>query len=81
MISSVDQHTSSYDFDLQLEILHFSNYPQMLPFIGKNWKLQKDRILFIGESHYLSHESVAENNSLTWYSNNATSLQKMMGRI
>jgi hypothetical protein len=38
-----------YDFS---SVLHYKNHPQMIPFIGKNWK-KIDKILLIGESHFL----------------------------
>jgi hypothetical protein len=33
-------------------IPHYKNHPQMIPFIGKNWK-KIDKILLVGESHSL----------------------------
>jgi hypothetical protein len=33
-------------------VLHYKNHPQMMPFIGKNWK-KIGKILLIGESHSL----------------------------
>lgn len=76
MTSLTNQHTLSYDQNLQRNLPHLVNYPELLPFIGKSWDTEVHRVLFIGESHYLRGDSLAENNSQNWYTNNANMLSK-----
>lgn len=66
------------EFDLQLtkSIPHLENYPQMLPFIGKNWKRSKCKILLVAESHYLPAGSNAKSVSDKWYSGSVSLLNK-----
>ncbi|MBP5286483.1 MAG: hypothetical protein J6Z08_01130 [Elusimicrobiales bacterium] len=40
-----------------LEIEHFKHYPQMIPFVGKNYK--ETGLLVIAESHYLPPDNEA----------------------
>lgn len=46
-----------------LKIEHFKHYPQMIPFVGKNYK--DTRLLIIAESHYLPESDKERFN--TWY--------------
>jgi hypothetical protein len=40
-------------YDIQFkEIEHFKNYPEMMPFVGRNY--EDTKVLFIGESHFLN---------------------------
>lgn len=51
-----------------LEIEHFKHYPQMIPFVGKNYK--ETRLLVIAESHYLppkTEDFDPEKLSNAWY--------------
>ena len=40
-----------------LKITHYQHYPQMIPFVGKNY--EKTKLLVIAESHYLPPDSEA----------------------
>ena len=54
------------DFDSRLqEIAHYTKYPQMLPWIGKNYAAH--RILVFGESHYLPCASTLHRSISAWY--------------
>lgn len=60
-----------YDKNLS-EIPHYQKFPEMLPFIGTEWK-SSDRILLLGESHYIHGEDLiahfGDNTILNdWYS-------------
>lgn len=52
----------SFNLEL-LKIEHFKHYPQMIPFVGKNYK--DTRLLIIAESHYLPESEKERFN--TWY--------------
>ena len=70
--------TEKYDNDFQ-KIDFFKKYPQMYPFVGKNY--YKNRMLIIGESHYLDRNSKFENTPANWYASNIidlSSLEKKM---
>jgi len=45
--------TTIYDDGLKL-MEHFNKMPGKLPFIGKHWDRQVERILFVAESHYVN---------------------------
>jgi hypothetical protein len=68
---------TDYDIEFQDKILHFTNYPELLPFVGKNWDTSK-KILLIGESHYLKYDELQNNTGIdylnNWYSSNSKSL-------
>lgn len=51
---------SRYDAVFQQEIPHLSDngYPEMLPFVGKNWLTSK-KILLLGESHYMDYDKLS----------------------
>lgn len=64
---------SSNLFDDSLRSIdHFIRYPQMLPFIGERYNVEKNRILLVTESHYLPKES--EVDISRWYDLNEKSL-------
>lgn len=44
--------TNEHDTRLQESLKHLSNYPEMLPFIGKNYFRMNPKIFILGESHY-----------------------------
>lgn len=60
-------HCITYDILLQTHLPHLANYPHYLPFIGNAWQVQKERVLFIAESHYLPEESNGKSDFKTWY--------------
>jgi hypothetical protein len=60
-------YCTTFDAELQSSLKHLVNYPGYLPFIGNGWESQKDKILFIGESHYLPKTSNGKSRSDTWY--------------
>lgn len=65
--------TEKFDELLKSKIVHFSNYPEMLPFIGSHW-VQSKRILLIGESHYFPFFEVHESYFIKWYDLNSKDL-------
>jgi hypothetical protein len=52
-----------YDENLS-QIQHYRNHPQMLPFIGKNWGRNVERVLLIGESSFAGNSWDCSKN---WY--------------
>ncbi|MEP7110490.1 MAG: hypothetical protein ABI760_21025 [Ferruginibacter sp.] len=77
-------HTTEYDDRLNKGLKHLQNYPQLLPFIGCYWNDNRigsqHKILFIGESHYLSGKKLNEIKNTTykndWYNNNSKRFNK-----
>lgn len=65
-----NRHSTQYDVAF-LAIGHFQKYPQMRPFVGKNY--EKTKLLLVGESHYLPPNSSA-NLIANWYEGNSQSL-------
>lgn len=65
--------TEAYDETLKKEIEHFQSYPEMLPFIGVRWKESKEKILLLGESHFLP-EGCKERLSDSWYKGKSENL-------
>jgi len=58
-------------FDAQLgSICHFVKYPQLKPFVGKNYNVGHKKILVIGESHYLPPETDSKITK-NWYDRSA----------
>jgi ribosome-associated toxin RatA of RatAB toxin-antitoxin module len=69
-------HTFKYNRDFKT-IPHYRNYPQMIPWVGKEYGLNRNkRILVVGESHYLPEKSVIHMKSRTWYSSNEEKLNE-----
>jgi len=68
--------STSYDHELQASLKHLVSYPQYLPFIGSAWDVLQDRLLFVGESHYLPQSSAGKSNSTTWYNRTSQDLTK-----
>jgi hypothetical protein len=66
--------STSYDDQLQYSLIHLANYPQYLPFIGTHWDVLPDRVLFVGESHYLPKTSAGKSDSKTWYTRSSVNL-------
>jgi hypothetical protein len=65
-------YTIHFDEELHSKISHFNAYPEMLPFIGCRWHIQKSRILILGESHYIDGETIdqffpKDNYCNNWY--------------
>jgi hypothetical protein len=60
-------YCSDFDSDLKESIPHLNKYPSLLPFIGKSWNQQGQKILFVGESHYLDTQFNGLSKSETWY--------------
>lgn len=59
-----------------LQIPHYRNHPEMLPFVGRGYANQPARVLLVGESHYVSNEErknaaprdvIADFETLDWY--------------
>lgn len=66
-----EHHTTTFDAQLN-EIGFYQQYPEYLPFIGKNYV--KNKILLIGESHYFPKESVWHRKPEQWYAGSSTML-------
>ena len=49
-----------FDDDL-LTFQHFANYPNLLPYIGKNFSKNEKRVLIIAESHYFPDDIFYKN--------------------
>jgi len=64
----------SINYDMKLkEIDIYKKFEILIPFIGENYNSSKQKILFIGESHFLPKESYKENSLKDlseWYKNN-----------
>ena len=60
-----------YDADL-MQLVHYQNFPQMLPFIGDHYA--KTKLLLVGESHYLPEDSTIQQDDAIWYASNLQSL-------
>jgi len=73
-----------FDEVFQSSINHFNNYPELLPFIGKNWNKSK-RILILGESHYLPYNEIKLHSTFdyfnNWYEGNSSGLTNYENRI
>ncbi len=71
--------TKKFDEQLIKKITHLEKYPEMLPFIGKNWEISK-KILLIGESHYLPFNEIKEYSDFdfdkNWYEGNSSGLDE-----
>lgn len=67
-------YTSEYDNDLQSQLPHLKNYPELLPFIGNKWNESELKILLIAESHYIdiinkeNERNISEAHEKDWYS-------------
>ncbi|MDX5442296.1 MAG: hypothetical protein LPJ89_00760 [Hymenobacteraceae bacterium] len=59
---------TDYDSEFQDRIFHFVNFPELLPFVGKNWDTSK-RILLIGESHYLKYNELHNITGIDYFDN------------
>ena len=66
-------HTTAFDDKLRTGLQHLFNYPQMMPFIGANWHDSTNKILLLGESHYMPGEELKdipnETHLQDWYNN------------
>ena len=67
-------YTTEYDESLMQGLKHLSNYPQMIPFIGNSWNKKGDKILLLGESHYIPGDELDliedATHTTDWYNNN-----------
>lgn len=50
-VEQLEKISLEFDNDL-LTFQHFANYPNFLPYIGKNYSTSENRVLIIAESHY-----------------------------
>jgi len=65
------------DFDTELGYLDiYDRYPELLPFVGKDFKSMEQKVLMLGESHYLPEKSTIHNDAMNWYNDNSTSLSE-----
>ena len=64
-INKLAKLTLEFDNEL-LSFSHFKNYPNYLPYIGKDYSNSKKKILIIAESHFYPDEDFYKNIE-TWY--------------
>ncbi len=57
-----------------IQIEHYRRYPQMMPFVGKEY--EAGGILLLLESHYLPERSRVHLDADHWYSGNSDSLSE-----
>jgi hypothetical protein len=58
----------SFAYDDQLDLIdHYKIYPEMKVWIGCNYPSNANKLLLIGESHYLKKESDFHHDPATWY--------------
>lgn len=65
---SAEKPASSKEYDAQFAAIeHFQWYPELYPWVGCAFGKDADRILVIGESHYLKPESDYHHDASAWY--------------
>ena len=69
----MQNYTNQFDTELK-SIVHYQNYPCLLPFIGQEYEEQSKRLLLIGESHYLPEDTNVDLSQ--WYSLDEDSLSE-----
>src|SRR5688500_8651640 len=70
--------TTAYDEQLNESLPHLKNYPQLIPFIGSQWYQSNEKILFIGESHYIPGYELEDGHSKNWYKYTSDSFYKQL---
>ena len=63
-------YTDTFDEHIE-KIDHFIKYPEMMPWVGKEYPNAKIKILHIGESHYIKKLSKAQLDAKAWYAGKA----------
>jgi hypothetical protein len=76
-------HTTAYDASISSELKHLQQYPEMMPFIGRNWDKVNHRILLLGESHYIPGNDVTserknETHVTDWYNNHSSNFSSYL---
>jgi len=67
-------------FDTELKrITHYQRYPQLIPFVGRNYRNRGRRLLLLAESHYLLKDEAQKKIDIKsriygWYTGNAKDL-------
>ncbi len=69
--SSICYYTNRYNKQFR-RIEHYQQYPQMMPFVGRGYKV--GGILLLLESHYLPEESRVHLDAEEWYNGRSDSL-------
>ena len=69
-------YTTKYDNDLQSQLPHLQNYPELLPFIGNKWNESKLKILLIAESHYIATKDIQKEQLENWYDYSSADFKK-----
>lgn len=59
-------YTTDFD-DSFSQVPHYRLYPQLYPWVGKHYLAQDNKILVLGESHYLDKESKYHLDVAAWY--------------
>jgi hypothetical protein len=49
------------------EIKHYQKYPNLIPWIGEGYKTAQNKLLILGESHYLAKDSEYHHDPVLWY--------------
>jgi hypothetical protein len=71
MQKNFDTYSGLKNYDEQLDLVpHFEVFPEMKPWIGPRYDLEKAKILIIGESHYFAKGATFHHEPSTWYTRN-----------
>lgn len=63
-MSETSYRTHQFDEKL-LKVEHFTNHPQMIPFVGSSYFINNPRLLIIAESHYV--KDLSDDLITNWY--------------
>lgn len=58
--------TTAYDRQFAT-ITHFQRYPELYPWVGQEFQARPNKILVLGESHYLNPRSTYHHDAAAWY--------------
>jgi len=62
----MEYQSNEYDDKLRC-ISHYGLYPEMMPWIGKDYPESRMKLLLLGESHYLEENSTYHHDRESWY--------------
>lgn len=54
-------------FEQLAAIEHYQKYPNLIPWVGKDYQKSQNRLLILGESHYLEENSEYHHEPVSWY--------------
>jgi hypothetical protein len=68
MISPIINRTEQKMYLKELsEIEHYQKYPNLIPWVGNGYPDSANKLLILGESHYLEKDSKYHHDPVTWY--------------